>query len=81
MDGMNPVDLVPLRTAADWFPHKGGQRPSDASVVKCIETGRNGVLLKAKRIGGQWFTCREWVEAFLKASSEPGKRDPKPKRS
>jgi hypothetical protein len=62
---MNSADLVPLQTAADWFPHKGGQRPSDKSLVRCVEMGRNGVRLRASKIGGQWFTCREWVEAFL----------------
>ena len=74
---MNPADLVPLQTAVDWFPHKGGQRPSDKSLVRCVEMGRDGVVLRASKIGGQWFTCREWVEAFLKTAGEPGKRDPR----
>jgi hypothetical protein len=73
---MNAADLVTLRTAADWFPHRGGQKPSLDSLTKWVETGRSGVFLKATSSGGQWFTCREWVEEFLAASDAP----PKPAR-
>ena len=74
---MDAADLVSLRTAADWFPHKGGRKPTVGSLETWVETGRNGVFLKATSSGGQWFTTREWVEAFLKASASP----PKAKRS
>lgn len=74
---MNAVDLVSLKTAADWFPHRGGQRPHADSLAKWVESGRNGVFLKATRSGGQWFTCREWVEEFLNATGSP----PKPPRT
>jgi Protein of unknown function (DUF1580) len=63
---MNAADLVNLRQAVDWFPHRGGRRPSLDSVTKWVETGLNGVRLKAVRSGGEWFTCREWVEKFLR---------------
>lgn len=74
---MNASELVSLGTAADWFPYRGGRKTSVASLTNWIETGRNGVFLRATKSGGQWFTSREWVESFLKATDAP----PKPKAS
>jgi len=62
---MGANDLVSLRTAVDWFPHKGGRKPSVKALTTWIETGSGGVRLQAERSGGEWFTRREWVESFL----------------
>lgn len=64
---MDAADLVTLRTAAAWFPQRAGRATSVDSVRKWIETGVRGIRLQAVRSGGEWFTCREWVEAFLQA--------------
>ena len=64
---MNASDLVSLRTAAEWFPRRGASGPSKQTLTKWIETGIQGVRLKAIQSGGEWFTCREWVEEFLLA--------------
>jgi hypothetical protein len=83
IDGMNAADLVPVSTAAAWFPHRHRVRPSADSLATRSETGRIGVQLKATKSGGQWFSCREWVEDFLlrslarPANSKPGKGWPK----
>lgn len=76
---VNEHDLVSLRTAADWFPHRRGQRTSAKAITNWIEAGTNGVRLQARSSGGEWFTTREWVEAFLKAVEDARKPAPAPK--
>jgi hypothetical protein len=75
---VNEQDLVSLRTAADWFPHRRGQRVSVKSIQTWIETGSHGVLLEARSSGGEWFTTREWVETFLRAVEDTKKPAPPP---
>ena len=60
-------ELVSLRTAAEWFPRKGGRTTSAKSLENWIENGVKGLKLQAVRSGGEWFTSREWVEEFLRA--------------
>ena len=63
---MTARDLVPLAAAAGWIPHAvEPDPPSPARLARWVETGDRGVRLRAVRVGGKWFTCRAWVEAFL----------------
>ena len=57
--------LVPIADAAEWFPLRGGKRLSAKAVRRRIHKGSKGVRLEAVRDGGEWFTCREWVERYL----------------
>jgi hypothetical protein len=70
---MNAIDFVSLPAARGWFPHRSGLSPSGDLLSTWVESGRNGVHLKATKSGGQWFTCREWVEDFLAATERPVK--------
>lgn len=62
---MDASDLVPLSVAAAYFPKRSGRKIHVRSVRRRIHTGVRGVRLEARRDGGEWFTCREWVEKFL----------------
>lgn len=62
---MSDTTLTTLAEAAEWFPKRGGRKLSTKAIRRRIHTGVRGVRLEARRCGGEWFTCREWVEMFL----------------
>lgn len=62
---MNDVELVGLVEASKWFPKRNGKPLGSSAIRRRIHVGKRGVRLQALRDGGEWFTCREWVEQFM----------------
>lgn len=61
--------LLPLKDATKEFPERNGKRPHLHTLRRWIAVGVQGKRLKAKRVGGVWYTSREWIEEFLAADS------------
>lgn len=59
--------LAPIESAREWFPKRDGKAVSGKAILRRIKVGHRGVRLQARRDGGRWFTCRQWVEEFQAA--------------
>lgn len=66
-DNMQDTNLTPLNEASKWFPLRGGKPLGPKALRRRIRNGSRGVRLRAIKDGGEWFTCREWVEDYLSA--------------
>lgn len=64
---MDDESLVPIAEASGWFPKRGSRALGAKAIRKRIRVGEKGVRLEALRDGGEWFTCRAWVERYLEA--------------
>jgi hypothetical protein len=61
------MQLISLADAARLFPRRNGKAPHIRTIHRRIHHGWNGVKLRAKRDGHQWFTSQEWIEEFMEA--------------
>jgi hypothetical protein len=72
--------LVRLNEASEWFPKRNGKPLGSSALRRRIHTGKRGVRLQAVRDGGEWFTCREWVEEFMAAVTAASLKKPPQRR-
>ena len=68
--------LVRLNEASQWFPQRSGKPLSAKAIRRRIHQGKRGVRLQAVMDGGEWFTCREWVEEFTSAVTSASLKKP-----
>ncbi len=74
-DSTDPGKLADLKTASRMAPGRDGSPAHVATLTRWIVKGtrlRDGTRLRleAVRTPGGWRTCRQWVEAFLRALTE-----------
>ena len=67
---MDDLVLTPIAVARHWFPKRGNRPIGSKAVIRRIRRGQRGVRLEARFDGGQWLTCRRWVEEFLQARTD-----------
>ena len=53
-----------LTEAAGFFARSNGKKVSTDSLVRWIQTGIEGVCLKAEKVGGRWMTTEAWLAEF-----------------
>jgi hypothetical protein len=63
-------DFVSLNVARTWLPRSNGRRISLDTLYRWCQKGlKNGVRLQAVKVGSRWFTCRRWVQEFVRAGN------------
>jgi hypothetical protein len=69
-----------LTEAAAYIASLTGRRPPTATLHRWVRKGVRGARLEAHRIGGRWYTSRDAVDDFLKATDqrEAWREAPKP---
>ena len=73
---MDDLMLVTLNDASEWFPKRNGRTLGTKAIRRRIHQGKRGVRLQAVRDGGEWFTCRQWVEEFMVAVTAASLKKP-----
>ncbi len=58
----NDFDLLPPDEA---IKQEAGVEVSKLTATRWSTHGRCGVLLKRKRVGGRWYSCRAWAREYL----------------
>lgn len=61
-------DLVSFNVARSWLPRSFGRKISIETLYRWRHRGlQNGTRLQAVKVGGRWFTTRQWVQDFIRA--------------
>jgi len=61
-------DLVSFNVARGWLPRSHGRKISVETLYRWCHQGlQNAARLQAVKVGGRWFTTRQWVHDFIRA--------------
>src|SRR5262245_58647379 len=70
-DSVQLNELIPLTEACRLLPKRNGRHPSLASLRRWAASGIRGKRLRAARVGGRYYTTREWLEQFILTTDSP----------
>lgn len=61
-------DLFSFNVARSWLPRSHGRKISIDTLYRWCHQGlQGGVRLQAVKVGGRWFTTRQWLQDFIRA--------------
>ncbi len=77
------TDILPLLESAEFFGIPVPKRRLRSWAYEGLDDGYGGkIRLRTRKIGGRRYVRREWVEEFLRLTSEPEPEiQPKPTRA